>query len=536
MVTVMKQGLLGTDVHVFDLIADLNQRRNPHHSTNTFKKPQQKTSVAVAVAVQNPASNGNSFPNPSSNLRSGAFKDSSRVYVKKKDLDNLDAKYAPMPKKNPASNKGELWISDAIVDAPASVTLQPPSQPQKPPKQAEKKKKHYVATTIASLSAQDRVGKLAGLNGRLWCECLASKHGLLTNCLNCGKIVCSLEGPGPCPSCGNLVESAIQQVALIQSKEEGYTASPVIASNQSAKAAKKAPAPGTHVTNRYGAKAGATAALAITQPGGPRDSEALFPSLASEADLEALRKAEAQKERLLDYQRNSVARTRVFDTASDFDHNSDAANRWLSPEERALALKKAKELEKAEEERKRSRVMSIDLKSRMVTIETPEASRGRMEREVPYEEAKGNMQSVDQHVPELTPGSTGLFQNPSLRFTPQFIPPTKLQAQVAPSKGDKKKKNQTEKATAATKQPWHEDAPSDLGDRPARMLLLREAETGAGVVDAAAAAAMKKAERETKEYLKGPRRVQDDYDAGGTFSVAAEADAGAGVGDEPLCG
>lgn len=37
------------------------------------------------------------------------------------------------------------------------------------------------------------------------CECQASRHRLIGNCLNCGRIVCEQEGSGPCYFCGNLV-------------------------------------------------------------------------------------------------------------------------------------------------------------------------------------------------------------------------------------------------------------------------------------------------------------------------------------------
>lgn len=37
------------------------------------------------------------------------------------------------------------------------------------------------------------------------CNCQASKHGLIANCLKCGRIVCEQEGSGPCYFCGNLV-------------------------------------------------------------------------------------------------------------------------------------------------------------------------------------------------------------------------------------------------------------------------------------------------------------------------------------------
>ena len=37
---------------------------------------------------------------------------------------------------------------------------------------------------------------------RLVCDCFGTVHKALTNCLNCGKIVCEKEGYGPCSFCG----------------------------------------------------------------------------------------------------------------------------------------------------------------------------------------------------------------------------------------------------------------------------------------------------------------------------------------------
>lgn len=37
------------------------------------------------------------------------------------------------------------------------------------------------------------------------CNCQASRHKLINNCLGCGKIVCEQEGEGPCNYCGALV-------------------------------------------------------------------------------------------------------------------------------------------------------------------------------------------------------------------------------------------------------------------------------------------------------------------------------------------
>jgi hypothetical protein len=43
--------------------------------------------------------------------------------------------------------------------------------------------------------------------GRNSCECQASKHKLIGNCVKCGRIVCEQEGSGPCFFCGNLVRT-----------------------------------------------------------------------------------------------------------------------------------------------------------------------------------------------------------------------------------------------------------------------------------------------------------------------------------------
>ncbi|XP_014239981.1 activating signal cointegrator 1 [Cimex lectularius] len=43
------------------------------------------------------------------------------------------------------------------------------------------------------------------LQGRHLCNCQASKHSLINNCLKCGRIVCEQEGPGPCMFCSKMV-------------------------------------------------------------------------------------------------------------------------------------------------------------------------------------------------------------------------------------------------------------------------------------------------------------------------------------------
>lgn len=57
--------------------------------------------------------------------------------------------------------------------------------------------------------------------GRNSCECQASKHKLIGNCLKCGRIVCEQEGSGPCFFCGNLVCARDERQAIISGTRDG---------------------------------------------------------------------------------------------------------------------------------------------------------------------------------------------------------------------------------------------------------------------------------------------------------------------------
>ena len=38
------------------------------------------------------------------------------------------------------------------------------------------------------------------------CYCQCTKHRLVNNCINCGKVICEAEGEGPCLFCGSWVD------------------------------------------------------------------------------------------------------------------------------------------------------------------------------------------------------------------------------------------------------------------------------------------------------------------------------------------
>ncbi|CAH2065014.1 unnamed protein product, partial [Thlaspi arvense] len=136
------------------------------------------------------------------------------------------------------------------------------------------------------------------------CACQARRHKLVSNCLSCGKIVCEQEGEGPCSFCGALV------------LKEGSTYA--------------------------GLEAGLTPV--------------------SDADVAA----EAYAKRLVEYDRNSAARTTVIDDQSDYFESEGST--WLSGEEKELLRKKREEIEEAERAKKSKVVMTFDLVGRKVLL------------------------------------------------------------------------------------------------------------------------------------------------------------------------
>ncbi|XP_010937149.1 uncharacterized protein [Elaeis guineensis] len=175
------------------------------------------------------------------------------------------------------------------------------------------------------------------------CSCQARRHKLVSNCLSCGKIVCEQEGEGPCSFCGALV------------LREGST------------------------------YAGLTD-LAVPL---------------SEAEAAA----EAYAKRLVEYDRNSAARTKVIDDQSDY--YEIEGNSWLSAEEKELLKKKQKEIEEAAEARRGNVIVTFDLLGRKVIMNKDEASELESEYRIlrPPEE---------RDINRIKP-------NPSVRVQPMFV-------------------------------------------------------------------------------------------------------------------
>lgn len=189
---------------------------------------------------------------------------------------------------------------------------------------SSKKKKKFV--DLYAKEGQDRLTVL--LPGRSACDCLAQKHKLINNCITCGRIVCEQEGSGPCFFCGSLVCTTEEQEILQRD------------SNKSQKLRKK-----------------------LMGDFGEREYFAH-----QEAKVTAgLEKAIQHKDKLLEYDRNSVRRTQVLDDESDY--FAAESNQWLSPGEREKLRKKEEELRELRHASRKDRKITLDFAGRQVIEE-----------------------------------------------------------------------------------------------------------------------------------------------------------------------
>ncbi|CAL5222964.1 g5405 [Coccomyxa viridis] len=90
------------------------------------------------------------------------------------------------------------------------------------------------------------------------------------------------------------------------------------------------------------------------------------PSSSAESDSTAIAEAKAFKDRLVDFDRNAAKRTNVIDDQSDFFEID--SNAWLSDEERKQLKAQEKAMQEAEEARKRTVRVTIDLLGRQVIM------------------------------------------------------------------------------------------------------------------------------------------------------------------------
>lgn len=154
------------------------------------------------------------------------------------------------------------------------------------------------------------------LKGRHHCDCQASKHKLVNNCMKCGRIVCEQEGSGPCLYCGSLVCSE-DEVKMIESSS--------------------------------------------------KKGDNLKKSLMEQQRPKGWEEALAQRNRLLEYDRTSEKRTAVIDDQSDYFKQNSV---WLSDSERKKLQKLEDDLREKKYASRLSQKITLDFTGRQI-IEEP---------------------------------------------------------------------------------------------------------------------------------------------------------------------
>lgn len=291
----------------------------------------------------------------------------------------------------------------------------------------------HTATTTTTSSIADLTSAIAALelstnpslsSERRRCDCNASIHPLFTtapNCLNCGKIICALEGLQPCSFCDSPILSRDQVNGMIRALKEERGVEKMATHNASISASRS----GT---------------------GTPMFSNT--PDTSGDEGSSAASRARAHRDKLLAFQRENVQRTKVHDEASDYDMTlTHGATQWMTPTQRAAALKKQqqylREVEEAnrpEWEKKRT-VMSMSVKNGKL-VRTYERVQAPMLNKAEEVEIANDEQTRDDERQQL--GGSGAFsKNPLLASGKLIRPVWKPNDGVGPSEKEARRERKT---------------------------------------------------------------------------------------------
>lgn len=264
---------------------------------------------------------------------------------------------------------------------------------------------HQATTTTSSIN--DLTSAIAALelstnpalsSEKRSCNCNGSIHPLFTpapNCLACGKIICALEGLQPCSFCGEAILSPreIQEMIHELRQERGSEK--------------------TRVHNE---------GMHHDRGPGPAPSHQ-YASSNPVSSATALASAKAHRDKLLSFQSNNAQRTRVYDEAADFDTPLSAggsATQWMTPAQRALALKKQQKMMREMEEKNRPEyekrgkmVMSLDVRGGKVIRRFEHAAEEAIVHDDHIEEQAGDAQPETSADANATRGNA-FGRNPLL--------------------------------------------------------------------------------------------------------------------------
>ncbi|KAI8869712.1 zf-C2HC5-domain-containing protein [Ramicandelaber brevisporus] len=327
--------------------------------------------------------------------------------------------------------------------------------PQKQQQQRGKKAKKGQAASNDAESTQDGSG-----DGRKECGCQGLKHQVITNCLSCGRVLCEVEGAGDCFFCHEMVISREQQLAIMRSKQVEQ------ALQQNQQSGKKKKMHKTSDNARRTAYSELVGGNIIPSAGAASSSDNWVSPAEAAAQLArdsidaSTAKAEAHKNKLLEFQRTSASRMKVIDEASDYSGVTEAT-KWMSPLEKIEAIKKRQRERQREadleDQRRRglySMQVDLDVKGGVryggaieQTAEPTESSQSKSSHKQQQQKQQKQQQQQQQQSAESAPNKGGYFARNPLKIegiAPIYIP--------SPDKNAGKAKDVTKSTTLTESQ------------------------------------------------------------------------------------
>ena len=314
---------------------------------------------------------------------------------------------SPLPARNPPSASGPL-ISDFMPNVRSKQAKKQQHHPQSGSSTPRSGTATITTSNIADLTSAIATLELA-TNPKLsakrtFCDCNATIHPLFEtapNCLNCGKIICAKEGLQPCSFCDAPILTKAQGDAMIRLLKDERGAVRTAQHN-------------------------AGVAQASSGRSTPRLGTAT-PLSGHESADEKEAKAYAYRDTILGYQSEGKARTTIRDEAADYDATPSAkTTQWLSPGERAAALRRQQQYKREQDEankpewEKKQTVMSIRKDPRtgklVSTYEKVDAPRQFQAEDADIDPYDPKAAQPDQHLGNQGDAVSGAFsQNPLLQ-------------------------------------------------------------------------------------------------------------------------
>ncbi|EGC49071.1 C2HC5 zinc finger domain-containing protein [Histoplasma capsulatum var. duboisii H88] len=273
------------------------------------------------------------------------------------------------------------------------------------------------------------------------CSCQATLHPLFTpapNCLNCGKIICALEGLQPCSFCQHPPLSPRQVQEMIRELRAERGNEKMRAHNLAA--GSKGDRYQHHQQQHQQQQQQQRHGEISSNNSGPGTGTGTDTNDNTSHDLAA---AQAHRDKLLRFQAQNARRTRVVDEVAEFETPDvhAASTLWMSAGQRALALKRQqrvlREMEEKERERERgSVVVSLSFeggrKGVLRRVERGVVEEGEQEEEREEEQ----VEEVEEVEVENGEQKGGFGRNPLLAGGGLVRPVWKPKGQVADWNGE----------------------------------------------------------------------------------------------------